>query len=658
MIQLKLSKIYNSVLLAIVVIFQFTGKDILIHGAQCNLSTVHLNSMDRDSAVVVDDYSELQCAVQMNTPVIYVNESIIFDETISIKNARSMIFIGGPFVELISGAAGVGLFQISSSNITFSNITLRGYSDAGMAVTWIEHGSLLYAVGSDLNTQNVTMINGATACGGAIYGLNSTFNVDQCLFHDNNISKALADQCTNMGAGALMMDGSSLYITHSKLFNNAGVEGGAISLMQSNLAISGSIINANVASNGGAIYSQRSMLALEIFQCASNVVESNGGCLYISDNSSIVAVDSDFYNCVADYGGAVYVADASSVLLNAVSINGNYARYGGGGVDCSGHSKLVAYNGSQFNDNTAVLLGGALRATTLCDVEIVDTHFLGNFIGGILSVVNPIAFGGAVFCASSASLWISRTNISSSKASEGAAIYMFSCTVNMSDSKVEKSLARNAAVSSTDNASLIVTDTTFSENYASENAAAVSCVRTQKCSFLNSAFASNFAEVDGTLYVFSSVATISNCTFILNIADANGGAIFGTDESYITVSASSFRNNSAQTLGGAIFLRHNSSVSVEGSLFQFNHANSGGSFYATDECSGTINRTYFSSNKADNYGGAISISEKCEFVLQNLSFYHNIAVSGGAAYVAGYSNATVQHLMAYDNEAHFSGMSE
>lgn len=100
-----------------------------------------------------------------------------------------------------------------------------------------------------------------------------------------------------------------------------------------------------------------------------------------------------------------------------------------------------------------------------------------------------------------------------------------------------------------------VTNSKFMGNTA-VNGGAISNVGEVALTVTNSTFTNNIAtESGGALYsIYDSVLTVSSCTFNNNTANAMGGAIYsGEDIMALKVTGCNFKNNTAKGEGGAIY---------------------------------------------------------------------------------------------------------
>lgn len=135
------------------------------------------------------------------------------------------------------------------------------------------------------------------------------------------------------------------------------------------------------------------------------------------------------------------------------------------------------------------------------------------------------------------------------------------------------------------------------------------------CNVYDCVFLNNSARYGGAMYNGSAI----NCGFGNNTA-YHGGAIYDSH----TVTTSEFENNHADDDGGAIY-SSGSSITVTKCKFINNHAgDDGGAIYGS---SATVKNSYFKSNNAKYYGGAMYYGSA-----HNCAFIMNTAKKGGGMY--------------------------
>ena len=157
--------------------------------------------------------------------------------------------------------------------------------------------------------------------GGAIIATNSTVDISQSKFEDNQ---------ADLG-GAIFAEQDSIINLSSNVFmsNNAYRVGGVLaSTYGSTIIIESSEFQDNNARRGGVLASFDSTITIEASEFHANHARDKGGVLF-SQSSSITIQKSGFYdNYATDNGGALYL-NSSTITIKASEFHNNHARDGG-----------------------------------------------------------------------------------------------------------------------------------------------------------------------------------------------------------------------------------------------------------------------------------------------------------------------------------------
>ena len=158
-------------------------------------------------------------------------------------------------------------------------------------------------------------------------------------------------------------------------------------------------------------------------------------------------------------------------------------------------------------------------------------------------------------------------------------------------------------------------------------------------------FIGNRAESGGALLVYNSTVHLNNnnISFTRNFAD-DGGAIALKNQSILSgsVERTVFWENGANQYGGAVYVQE-STFCLSGELeFQLNMAKSGEAIALKESQKSVLNIStskmiVFMENKAKHYGGAIYIEYSNLYLSGNIHFSKNLAGYGGAmGFIKGY----------------------
>jgi parallel beta-helix repeat protein/predicted outer membrane repeat protein len=151
----------------------------------------------------------------------------------------------------------------------------------------------------------------------------------------------------------------------------------------------------------------------------------------------------------------------------------------------------------------------------------------------------------------------------------------------------------------------------------------------------------------------SSSPEITNCLFDGNTANRWGGAIYIYNSSP-TISGCQFNNNSADTVGGGIFYDYYSSGNITGCSFSGNTSNLGGAI-ACELSSPTISSCILDSNTADLSGGGI-YCENASPEITGCEITNNTATQrGGGIHCASGSNPNISGCIIETNTANGNG---
>ena len=201
--------------------------------------------------------------------------------------------------------------------------------------------------------------------------------------------------------------------------------------------------------------------------------------------------------------------------------------------------------------------------------------------------------GGAVYCNANVNCVLNNCIIGYCQADYGGATYYCDSYNSMF---LANSASRGGAMYGGN-----AINSAFANNTASDRGGAIYVrdgVSVQNCEFEN-----NTAKYGGALYSCAGYNTVSSSNFKYNVAYDDGGAIYNNDEddSGLTVLSSDFRYNEADDDGGAIYTSSGADTVVRNSYFWSNNAG----YWGGAMCRGMVYGSSFYLNKADSYGGGM-----------------------------------------------------
>ena len=190
----------------------------------------------KKNEVTQRNFNDLQNLINNTVnPLIELDYDYIFnpdeDKTEGIIIKKNLIIDGKN--KIINGLNKAKIFEISNADVTLKNINFfYGFSK--------DFGSAINLINSSLNIINCTFFsNNANINGGAINSYNSNLNISESTFKYNNAKSLYA--CV----GGISTNLSMVKITKSIFFNNSADEGGAIYSINTTFDISDSIFYDN-----------------------------------------------------------------------------------------------------------------------------------------------------------------------------------------------------------------------------------------------------------------------------------------------------------------------------------------------------------------------------------------------------------------------------
>ena len=255
--------------------------------------------------------------------------------------------------------------------------------------------------------------------------------------------------------GILLVDGGTLTIEGSTLQDSAtNSEGGAIVIDDGTLTITDSTLSGNISNYGGALSADHSTTVIENSTISGNYADFLGGGVAAYDGTLTIrgSIINDNgwqvgnIGVVGDttYGGGVVVGNAG-LNITTTTIDGNFSRFGGGGVLIA-ESTGVVIDQSAITNNVTDSAGGGVSwgvytegGPQSAEGTITNTTISGNSAGdgggvavvmGALTVNNVTIsdntaeyYGGGLVAFGTATL--NRTIISGNSAASGAEIFKY-----------------------------------------------------------------------------------------------------------------------------------------------------------------------------------------------------------------------------------------
>lgn len=445
------------------------------------------------------------------------------------------------------------------------------------------------AISNDAGTLIVTgtFTGNSGSYGGALFYTTAagTFTVSNSTFTNNTAA---------IGNAGAIRSGGNFTLTNSTFTNNSStMNGGAIWHTTNSLSISNSTFNGNNspgAIGGGAIYvvSASGTTTINNTNFTNQTAASAGGGIYIGTANVELNGGAFTNNTATGNGGAISVAAGSTLTIGntgGVNFSNNTTSASGGAVYYNGAS-LFSVNNSTFQNNTALVNGGALMvANALSSLNVSGSTFTGNTAqddgGAIVNNANPTTITNSLFQNNSITGAAGNTDGGAiqNTANADATTIRLSSFIGNSITNTANNNARGGAIANF-GTNFVLANVTFSGNSASETAAAA-------------------GNAQGGAVWSNDAATIHNATFSGNSASeagtgaADGGNIF-QNAGILTVANSILNggteNGAAGNCGGVI--------TDGGNNISFSAADCGAGFTNSDPLLGALTGTpaYFPLN--------------------------------------------------------------
>ncbi|NOQ40838.1 MAG: hypothetical protein GQ562_11040 [Anaerolineales bacterium] len=460
-----------------------------------------------------------------------------------------------------------------------------------------DFGHFFVEADGDLELYNLMLSDGIRPLGGAVVNKGGDFFASNVVFKDNTADSKEPGEMS-LGGAIYSTDGRVRLIDHCQF--------------QENVTVNNGIQGAN---HGGAIYNKNSGLLLSNSSFLWNEADGDGGAIYSLKNSAndegaaIQISDTHFRESVADQnGGAIaFIGDFDAIIIATSYFGQNQAGNYGGAIYSEGSGVIANY--TDFRGNTASY-GGAIytkRNNAGDSSKYNSEHANYDYNSASES-------GGAIF-SENADLELNEDHFADNSAASCGAIR----NGGSPDLDVE---AGDLGTAPFVNSSSEITMSNFGQNLATVSHGGAIC------------------HFMGEMYIGDTI-------FSLNESPAFGGAVLLMDNAELFGSAflSNYAQNGAGLMIGLPVFNHHSTdssisyldfqSSIDKCWFSTNRADAhGGGIYAHHKGLVTITRTTLIANSAYNYGGGIYQGEG-DLVIHNSTISGNSAFRGAGLYTAG-----------------------
>ena len=325
------------------------------------------------------------------------------------------------------GAIFGGRINISNSSLVGNNASVGG------AIS--NNNSVIY-LNDTLFENNTANMNIVLLGGGAIFMNNTLLNIDYSSFKNNKVKNIT--QSSNYGGAILIDSNSTIFVSNSNFtLNNATSYGGAIYAKQlTNYTIINSNFTQNYALFGGGIYvGTNSTANISQTKFLQNSAHSGGGLgsgrnstVYVNNSiflendvvtgsgitaNGILEVNNSYFMSNNDgaSGGGIYLDTyANATIDNSIFENNTYM-----GVYVNHNVNGTTILNSNFTNNKASNVGGAVRGGVLSELNIINCNFINNTSNG--------SGGGTIYGDTWSKINVINSNITNSSSPEqGGAI--------------------------------------------------------------------------------------------------------------------------------------------------------------------------------------------------------------------------------------------
>jgi predicted outer membrane repeat protein len=631
--------------------------------------------------VSVTSYTALACAILYKVPTIYVNASFSILSVLDIFDVKPMRIIGvfqpsSLDYPTLTSTHAQSMMNISSSTLEISNLNLLG-SSGSLAST--HYGGILAIQNSNITIINSKLMNGVSPCGGAIHLLESSIELESCVFTnctavEQSAYAFISERFVCSGGGAIYQNQGVINIKNSIFTDNIATGGGAIEIVDSlSIQIRNTTFGRNIAltgSGGGIRVTNASLVSITNSNFIANAANAFGGGFYYGNlttevyiantifrNNSVVGtgaaingnaytriINSSFYGNSAGAGGALQMS-GSVYIIEASRFEYNQA-HSGGAISCSNCN--LTLSSSDISRNRAVLLGGAIDVYTNSSLTTSNSIYSNNFCS------QPTASHGGFLSCSKSKVTILDTSITGSEAGTGSHIYSLQCDLVIARSNFLHGRAKvSNSISSLLSSTLQVSDSLFQNNVAGLLGGAIGCEATTECTIVSTKFIANVAaQSAGALYFLNCIGTIRSSEFLNNTAASGAAVIF--DSSIVNATKTIFMYNVARDNGGAVQALFNSLASFHHCNFTANSAALGGALYALTS-KAYIQNSYLTRNSASEQGGAFCFDSRASLVISDTIIHGCNGAIGGVISIQGGGLLSMARVTASQNIAYAAG---
>lgn len=392
---------------------------------------------------------------------------------------------------IVRNDAGGGLVALTEGTVVMDN---WNFVDNTVGVGKAVRGSAMaLAGGAKVMVANSNVLSNPHARLAALGGLISVKNAETNV---QLVNSTLSDGQAYSG-GLIYSEDAYVSVLNCSLLNGwADNFGGGIFTHNSHLEIRDSLLEGNFAyyDGGGILMRSGGSLVMSNVQAHSNVCQDRGGALFVAPGASVTCdiVDSQFtFNRNFGFGSMIFLGRKNSLTMERCEVRNNGDKYNEGGalyaVDAT-----VSIDTTLFESNSA-FKGGAIELSRDAVLTLCNTTLRNN---------SADAWGGAIYTSVRASAALVDVRFESNRATEGGAIFSTgSSVISLTSVDLRANVALNfgggvslrggsrlradqvvfssnrgytgGAIAAAENASLVVTSSSFADNSAEDYGGAI-----------------------------------------------------------------------------------------------------------------------------------------------------------------------------------------
>lgn len=641
----------------------------------------------------------------------------------------------------VHGNRGGGVRLVGGQLVAVASVDISGnFADSGAGIAVSDGTTIRGPDDSTIHTLTTTE-NIARRLGGGLLVDSPAADVDisQVLF--------MRDEADQDGGAVAVSGGRVRFVQVEVQSGRAGRNGGGLKAESAVLMLSDIVIANSTAVSGGGIFLGRSSATavgtLRVLDCAAqdggglfvsgdssfdgggtsltlvarNSATERGGGAFLQDTTSLAALTLDD-NSVEGIGGAIFVGESSSSTITGVSVNGNEAVAGGGGIYVATDGWSAGDQGQQLQ--LVTVLRCSFTSNSAGEGGAAALHRSGVVFSGCEFTNNAVADatqggGGAVLARGPGGMVLEDVVMSSNTAqagTHGGAVSCIDCELNVSSS----SFVSNSAPSGSGGALFLQNVRGVATIADSAISGLVPSTRAGGNARLSCPASSISARIGAGIFVEDQVASRQLATVVLEISrvvfarlGANEGGALHAESVGVRISESVIRDSCAAQVGGglssssalvevaqstiqectavfdggAMFLSKETLLDVSSSVIRGCSAISGGAAFVDSVCElyvrsgsviedclaeedgGAVNlgrdSTFYLEQStvshcvAEQAGGAVYASNSRDLSLISSSLMHNVGVEGGALALKRQTSLSVVDTTVSDNYAEVGG---